>query len=89
MKELPGSVKSYKRTPVFTHETIPQGLLKDHMTSENVWGLLHVEKGELEYTIGDTERHVLKPGVNGVIEPRTLHHVKPLGDVSFYIEFFK
>jgi tellurite resistance-related uncharacterized protein len=31
---LPEGVTSYKRTPTFTEETIPAGLLNDHQTKE-------------------------------------------------------
>lgn len=87
MKKLPENVKPYKRTPVFTHETVPQALLKNHATGEGVWGMLQVKEGELEYTIEDKETHTLKPGYAGIIEPQIFHHVKPLGDVAFFINF--
>ena len=89
MKNLPDNVSPYRRTPVFTDETMPAPLLKDHATGENIWGVIHVEEGRLEYTIADTETHILQPGDDGVIEPKILHHVKPLGKLAFYIEFYK
>lgn len=89
MKELPDDVRPYKRTQVLTHETIPQGLLKDHRTRENVWGLIQVMEGQLEYTIGADEKHILKNNKNGVVEPGVVHHVRPLTQVTFFIEFYK
>ncbi|MCC6598645.1 MAG: DUF1971 domain-containing protein [Alphaproteobacteria bacterium] len=89
MKTLPPTVKPYKRTPVFTQETVPQGLLRDHNTKAGTWGVIHVQKGELAYIIGDSQPHILKPGKNGIVEPQILHHIKPLGDVSFFVEFYK
>lgn len=89
MKDLPENVAFYKRTPVFTHETLPPGILKDHRTKEGVWGVIEVVDGEIEYVIGNAEKHILRPGQNGVIEPQVLHHVKPLGAVSFSIAFYQ
>ena len=89
MKTLPEHVRAFRRTELFTRETIPKGLLRDHATKEGVWALIQVREGTLEYTIGDAEVHVLDPGKNGVVEPMVPHHVTPLGEVSFYVEFYK
>lgn len=89
MKSLPPNVQSYSRTATFTQDTVPKGLLKNHTTKENVWAVIHVSAGMLEYTIDNREIHILEPGKNGVIEPQIPHHVKPLGAVSFFVEFYK
>ena len=89
MKSLPLGVQFYKRTSVFTQETLPDALRKDHATGVGVWGVIHVERGEMEYMITGQGVYRLKPGQNGIIEPQILHHVKPLGEVSFFIEFFR
>ena len=89
MKQLPDNVKAYKRTPTFTEETAPEGLLNTHNTKAGVWGLIQIEEGELEYTIENEEVHILTKDKNGVVEPEVMHHIKPLNKVSFYIEFYK
>lgn len=89
MKQLPDNVKAYKRTPTFTEETVPEGLLNNHSTKAEVWGAIHIEEGQLEYTIEDKESHILTKKNHGIVEPEILHHIKPLGKVSFYIEFYK
>lgn len=89
MKSLPGDVLPYKRTAVFTQDTIPAGLLKDHTTKENTWALIQVQEGKLEYVIEDRETHILSPGHDGVVEPQVPHHVRPLGPVLFFVEFYK
>lgn len=38
MKDLPVNVSPYKRTPEFTEESVPTGLLNDHTTKDGVWG---------------------------------------------------
>ena len=89
MKKLPDDVRSYTRTKMFDQDTIPQPLLKDHSTAEHSWAIIHMVSGELKYIIGENDTYILEPGCNGVIEPNVLHHIKPLGQVEFFIEFYK
>jgi tellurite resistance-related uncharacterized protein len=65
------------------------GQLKDHLTAEGVWALIQIENGTLEYTIGDDETHSLSPGTNGAVEPTIVHHIRPLGVVSFIVECYR
>nr|WP_314444061.1 DUF1971 domain-containing protein [uncultured Sphingomonas sp.] len=94
MNELPSGLEAYKRTPVFTEETVPAGLLKDHSTKGGTWGLIHVEEGCLRYFVTDQARPSssvdLKPdGPAGVVEPTIIHRVEPLGSVRFWVEFWR
>ncbi len=52
-------------------------------------GLIQVENGQLEYTIENKEVHILTPEKSGVVEPTVTHHVKPLGEVLFSVEFYR
>ncbi|MEZ5813999.1 MAG: DUF1971 domain-containing protein [Alphaproteobacteria bacterium] len=89
MKTLPQHVRKYKATPVFDENTLPQGLLKDHATKENVWGVIRIQTGKLEYNIQNGTSQVLTADTPGIIEPTVKHHIKPLGSVSFCVEFYK
>ncbi|MDF1693245.1 MAG: DUF1971 domain-containing protein [Zhongshania sp.] len=91
MKHLPENVVAYKRTSEFNEDTIPSGLLNDHSTKESVWGKIVVLDGKLQYTINEPESEVvvLDENIFGVVEPKVLHSVKPLGKVRFYVEFCK
>ncbi|MEZ5691679.1 MAG: DUF1971 domain-containing protein [Rickettsiales bacterium] len=89
MKELPEGVVAYKRTPLFTEKIVPAALLANHNTKAGVWGLIHIESGKLEYTIEDKETNILTKDNYGVVEPEVIHHVRPLGEVSFFVEFYK
>ena len=89
MKTLPSGAVAYKRTPVFTSETTPEALLHDHRTKAGTWGLIQVERGTLQYTIEGKESHILTPGSPGVVEPQVTHYVTPLGDVAFFVEFYR
>lgn len=91
MKTLPNTVKAYKQTAVFNQDTVPKGLLKDHSTKTGVWGKITLLKGEMQYSIteGDCEEVVLSPEKHGVVEPKILHYIKPLGEVEFFVEFYR
>jgi tellurite resistance-related uncharacterized protein len=90
MKTLPNFVQKYKQTSTFGEANIPAGMLNIHSTKENVWGLIVIEEGELEYEIiQDSEKHVLNSNIRGVIEPTVEHRIRPLGAVKFHVEFYK
>lgn len=91
MKEIPASATAYKKTPEFTEETVPVGLLKAHQTKEGTWGKINVTEGRLRYRIlePEFEELVLSPDVFGVVEPTILHEVEPEGKVRFHVEFFR
>lgn len=91
---LPKGLEPYKRTPTFTEITVPAGLLNDHSTKRDAWGLIHVEEGRLRYLITDPRRppeeRVLTPASGpGVVEPTILHRVEPVGAVRFYVQFLR
>lgn len=87
---LPDSVAAYNQSPVFTQDTVPAALLHDHATKEGVWGVLHVISGTLTYNVPSTgEKQILDAGATALIYPAVPHRVAPMGEVSFYIEFWK
>lgn len=90
MKTLPPHLEKYEATPSFDQDHIPKAMLKSHTTKEGVWGLIVIERGELEYEIIQSgQKHALTPGVPGVVEPEVEHCIRPTGDVEFRIEFYQ
>lgn len=91
MKNLPLDVTAYRKTPVFTQETIPQGLLHRHTTKEGSWGKISVISGQLRYRIltDIPEEYTLTSDSSGIIEPQIPHEVEPLGATEFYVEFYR
>lgn len=92
--QLPSGLSPYKRTPTFTEATIPAGLRSDHSTKDGVWGLIHVEDGELRYVVTDPRRGPSETILSTataprVVEPTIVHHVDPIGSVRFHVEFWK
>lgn len=90
MKNLPDNVVAYKRTPEFTETSVPDGLLKDHQTKTDVWGKIVVLEGSLQYIIIEPTLEILELNEHryGVVEPTIIHHVKPMGKIRFYVEFY-
>jgi tellurite resistance-related uncharacterized protein len=86
MAALPEGLTAYKQTATFSERDVPAGLLRDHRTQAGVWAEIIVEEGKLEYTCGRGS-FVLCPGVVGIVEPTQPHHVRPLGEVRFYVRF--
>lgn len=91
MLKLPAHLQAYKRTPIFTESTVPAGLLKAHRTKAGTWGKIVVLEGQLRYRILEPapEDVLLGPDVHGVVEPSMAHEVAPLGEVRFYVEFYR
>jgi tellurite resistance-related uncharacterized protein len=90
MNKIPASFAAYRKTPTFTPETVPKGLLREHRTKAGVWGKIVVLKGSLRYRIlrDPVEEHVLRPDRHGVVEPEVPHEVAFLDDGEFYVEFY-
>lgn len=91
MKVLPEEVRPYKTTPVFTEETVPPGLLRQHTTKEGAWAKIVVLEGRLLYRIWAPEvsEILLTPDQCGVVEPQVPHEVSPDGPVRFFVEFHR
>lgn len=90
MPSLPDTVTPYRKTPVFTEKSVPQGLLRDHRTKPGMWARVHVVAGSLglEYPSGGTAV-TLTPERTGVIEPDVPHRVILAGPVRFFVEFLR
>lgn len=89
---LPADCAPYRRTPDFTQDAIPAGLLREHRTARGVWGLIHVVEGKLLYRVSGPdgfEREICAGDRSGVIEPERRHEVAPRGKVRFYVEFYR
>ena len=87
---IPPGYVAYRRTPVFTHETVPAALLRAHETKDGAWALIHVLDGRLRDCVEiPPSASILEPGRPGVIAPRIRPHVEPIGAARFYVEFHR
>jgi tellurite resistance-related uncharacterized protein len=86
--ELPAHFVAYRSTPVFTQDTVPARLRKDHTTRAGTWGKIHVLEGELRYRVDEWKVDtVVTRAAPGIVVPEVLHNVEPLGAVRFFVEF--
>tara|TARA_B110000495_G_scaffold179755_1_gene173365 strand:- start:102 stop:539 length:438 start_codon:yes stop_codon:yes gene_type:complete len=82
--EFPENFIPYKKTPVFTEESLPSGLKNDHSTKTGVWGKIILIEGTLQYRVNSLKTDtVLFPNEPGIILPEILHSVALLGPVNF------
>lgn len=86
--EWPSTLIPYNRTDEFDQDSIPESLLRTHSTKQGVWAMIRVLEGTLILTTGDEEEE-LHPKNPGFVEPQVEHHVKPEGDVRFFVEFYR
>jgi tellurite resistance-related uncharacterized protein len=91
---LPDGIEAYRRTDDFTETTVPTGLLTEHRTKAESWGLIHVREGRLRYRVTDERRQpldvILTPETPpGIVEPTIVHYVEPLGPTLFHVEFWR
>lgn len=88
--EWPEGLQFLRKTEVFTGQNFPQGLKKDHSTKPGVWARLVVVEGAMLYVCQDpvADTFQLNAETPGLIPPRLAHHVEPLGEVQFFLEFF-
>jgi len=90
MKELPDHLELYKSTPIFTEDTIPKGLLKQHNTKAGTWGEIVILEGEINYHIlSPYEVNYLNPQRTGIVEPQVYHQLELRGAVKLRIDFYK
>ncbi len=91
MKELPDHLELYKSTPIFTEDTIPKGLLKQHNTKAGTWGKVVILEGEINYNILPPydETILLSPQKCGIVEPQVYHQLELQGAVKLRVDFYK
>ena len=91
MKVLPENVTAYARTATFSARTVPEKLLKSHRTKAGTWAKIVILEGSLRYRILEPEMREfdLSPDRHGVVEPQAPHEIEALGDVRFYVEFYR
>ena len=91
MKQIPADFVAYARTSLFTQETLPQSLREAHCTKPGVWAKIYLESGQARFVDHGEQGELilLSPAVIAVVEPETLHHVEPIGNVRMYLEFYR
>lgn len=87
---IPAEAVPYKRTALFTKQTVPAALIKDHSIKAGVWGLLHVTTGALDFIVPSLgASHRVVAGETHVVEPELLHRVSLSENTEFFVEFWR
>jgi tellurite resistance-related uncharacterized protein len=87
---LPAGLVSYRRTPMFDHDTIPAGLRREHRTAAGIWGLITVIEGKLRFrALRPDSEAILTPATPVAVAPEQPHDVAPDGAVRFFVEFYR
>lgn len=75
---------------VFTQDTVPEGLKKEHKLASGHWGVLHVFEGSLKIVDIESgqERTLVAPDLV-TIHPEAPHRVSADGPVSCRLDFFR
>jgi len=84
----PNAVK-YSESPVFTQDTLPDALRRDHQTKASVWGRIMVHEGSLLYLRKGKPAQTVTAAEPATIWPEEPHSVTPGGIVSFRVEFYR
>jgi len=80
-------LRPYRKTPEFTHSTVPRSLLDGRISAPGCWSSVTITNGELTLHVG-TRRELLTPPLPGLVNPETNYRVEVHGPVSFHIELF-
>lgn len=88
---IPQGLIRYGASPVFSEETVPQALQKEHRTKAGVWAKAVVSEGSIEYILEESPDDVLTvaAGNFALIEPEVPHRVRVIGKVTFQLEFYR
>ncbi|MCI5106196.1 MAG: DUF3565 domain-containing protein [Pseudomonadales bacterium] len=88
--EWPENLQFLRKTDVFDQDSFPEGLKKDHATKPGTWGKIIILEGRMLFVCQAPVAQTIELDQHtpGIIPPELLHHVEPLEEVSFFIEFY-
>lgn len=85
--------KDYKKigeTPLFDERNYIAEMTKKHMTPKNIYGILKVLEGELQFVWNDEKKiYTIDKQHPMVIEPERYHHIIINEKVKFYLELYE
>jgi len=88
---MPAGLELARTTPEFTATTVPAALLASHRVGPEVWGRLCVHGGRVRFVFESDPIKTLElhGGEHVDIPPGDAHHVEPLDDARFTVEFYR
>lgn len=86
-RAIPAEASKGRKTPTFTSNTVPAGLLGTHHTTG--WAELVVISGSVAFVEHSPEWHATAASDSPVvIRPNQRHHIDPSTDAEFYVQFY-
>lgn len=83
------TAQPYRTTPVFDETSLPAALRAAHSTKTGVWGVVRVLQGRVKLVYAEPEAELLlDPATPGLLQPRQVHYVEPLGPMQMCVEFY-
>lgn len=87
---LPDGLVPNHSSPIFTQDTLPDALQREHALAPGHWGVLNVLDGGLRFLNLETgEDHPVSAPGHVTIHPRMRHRVAVDGPVRCRIDFFR
>lgn len=88
---MPAGLELARTTPEFTETTVPAALLAAHRVGPGVWGRLRVLAGRVRFVFEAeaSDGVELSAGEHVDIPPGEAHHVEPLHEARFVVEFYR
>ena len=87
---LPDGLVPANSSPIFTQDTLPDALQREHALAPGHWGVLNVLEGSLRFVNLETgETRTISAPDRVTIHPRMRHHVAVDGPVRCRIDFFR
>ncbi len=89
--ELPAGLRVVRATDVWDERTMPAALRRSHRVATGTWARLRVQQGRVRFR---AQTHppldvVVGPDAPQPIPPEVEHHVEPLGEARFSVEFLR
>ncbi len=89
-RRLPDGLVRSPSSPVFTEDTLPAALKREHALAPGRWAVLNVLEGALTFVDVETSRaETLEAPDRAIIEPQARHRVQLAGAVRCRIDFYR
>lgn len=88
---VPPGASCYRRIGPFDQHSLPAGLLREHRLKEDVWGVVTMLSGSIQFIWDDAAGGAVELATPDslVIPPDAPHHVAATGPFVLEIEFYR
>ena len=88
--DIPSNLVPSGSSAIFTEETIPGALQREHKLAEGTWGVLHVFEGKIRFVdLESLQEKIISAPDQVTIHPGAPHRVGVVGPAEIRIDFFR